>query len=405
MKTLVVLGGADGSVGVYQRASALGYRTICVDIRPSAPGVLHADEFLQLSVRAPERIASALAGRDDIVGVLCPASDVGLPALAWLTRHWDLPAFLPDLAMRASVDKSVFRELCAELGLPGYRAASGPPDDELVERARELRFPALVKPVDSSGSRGVVACAGPGSLRSAFAESVAFSPEGKLVVEEYLTGTHLTVEVLMRQGGVAFHAVTERTITPPPYFVTTSHIVPAELSSEVDAELVRMLESVCERIGYPDGPLTLDAVLGRDGRLYLVEMGARMGGNGLAELIESCYGVDIMAATMATAVGDEPVLAPTEPVPTMVQVFGVDRAGRLAEVSGLDDVRAHPAVVELRMFAEEGMFVRAYEQAGYKLGYAVLQASTMDELRDSAEAVRGALKFRLDDVAQVVPRL
>ncbi|MBB3664221.1 biotin carboxylase [Prauserella sediminis] len=403
MKTLVVLGGADGSVSVYQRARGLGYRTICVDIRPSAPGVLHADEFVQLSVRAPERIASALAGRDDIVGVLCPASDVGLPALAWLTRHWNLPASLPDLAMRASVDKSVFRELCAELDLPGYRAVSGTPDDDLVKRARELRFPALVKPVDSSGSRGVVACAGPGFLRSAFAESVAFSPEGKLVVEEYVTGMHLTVEVLMRQGSVAFHAVTERTITPPPYFVTTSHLVPAELPSGVDAELVGMLEAVCERIDYPDGPLTLDAVLGRDGRLYLVEMGARMGGNGLAELIESCYGVDVMAATMATAMGDEPVLASREPVPTMVQVFGADRAGRLAEVCGIEEVRSHPAVVDLRLFADEGTFVRAYEQAGYKLGYAVLQAPTMDDLRAAAEAVRGALKFRLDDVTQAVP--
>lgn len=404
MRTLVVLGGADGSVSVYQRARGLSYRTICVDIRPSAPGVLHADEFLQLSVRAPERIAAALAGREDIVGVLCPASDVGLPALAWLTRHWDLPARLPDLAMRASVDKSVFRDVCAELDLPGYRAVSGTPDDELVKRARELRFPALVKPVDSSGSRGVVSCGGPGALRSAFAESVAFSPTGKLVVEEYLTGMHLTVEVLMCGGRVAFHAVTERTITPPPYFVTTVHLAPAELPSGVDAELVRMLEAVCERIDYSDGPLTLDAVLGRDGRLYLVEMVARMGGNGLAELIEACYGVDIMTAVMATAVGDEPVLAARQPLPTLVHVFGADRAGRLAEVCGLDEVRAHPAVVDLRMFVEEGSFVRAYEQAGYKLGYAVLQSSTMDELRDATEAVRGALKFRFDEVAQPVPQ-
>ncbi|OZM75034.1 carbamoyl phosphate synthase [Amycolatopsis antarctica] len=404
MRTLVVLGGADGSVSVYQRARELGYRTICVDVRPGAPGVLHADEFVQLSVRAPERIAAALDGRTDIVGVLCPASDVGLPTQAWLSRHWGLPSPLPEAAVRASVDKPVFRALCDQLGLPSYRCVSGAPDADLISAATGLRFPTLVKPVDSSGSRGVVACPGPGALRSSFAESVEFSPSGRIVVEEHLDGSHYTVEVLVRHGKVAFHAVTERTITPPPYFVTTSHLLPAELPAAVDAELVETLEAICAELGYTDGPLTLDAVLGRDGRLYLIEMGARMGGNGLAEVIESCYGVDLMAATIAVAVGDDPVLTPHPPVPTLVHVLGSDRPGCLGRIEGIDDVLGIPGVVDLRLFAEEGDFVRAYEQAGYKLGYVVLTASSVPELLSAENAVRGTLKFRLEAQDMAVPQ-
>jgi len=403
MRTLVVLGGADGSVSVYQRARELGYRTICVDIRSGAPGVVHADEFVQLSVRAPERIAAALDDRDDIVGVLCPASDIGLPAQAWLARHWNLPDPPPEAAVRASVDKPVFRALCDHLGLPSYRCVAGRPGPDLAAAAAGLRFPALVKPVDSSGSRGVVACPRPSALRSSFAESVEFSPSGRVVVEEHLDGQHFTIEVLVHRGRVVFHAVTERTITPPPYFVTTTHLLPASLPDGVDERLVGALESICDELGYRTGPMTLDAVLGRDGCLYLIEMGARMGGNGLAEVIESCYGIDLMAATIALAVGDEPVLTAHEPVPTLVHVLGSDRPGRLAAVEGVDDVLNIPEVVDLRLFAQEGTHVHAYEQAGYKLGYVVLAASSLPALLSAENAVRGTLKFRLEEHEMAVP--
>lgn len=402
-RTLLVLGGADGSVSVYRRARELGFRTVCVDVRPGAPGVAVADEYLHASVRAPEQIAAALTGRTDIAAVLCPASDVGLPAQAWLSRHWNLPEPLPEAAVTASTDKPVFRALCDRLGFPSYRSVSGIPGPELLSNARGLRFPTLVKPVDSSGSRGVVACAGPGMLRSACTESIAFSPSGRVVVEEHLDGIHFTIEALVARGEIVFHAVTERTITPPPFFVTSSHLMPAALPAEADARLIPMLTSICAELGYRNGPLTLDAVLGHDGELYLIEMGARMGGNGLAELVETCYGVDLMEATIALAVGEDVPLTPKPPLPTLVHMLTSDRGGHLSAVDGVEAVRAMPEVVELHLFVEPGTFIRPYEQAGYKLGYVVLAGESAARLWAAEGAVRGTLKFQLEDQDMAVP--
>ncbi|EHR63722.1 ATP-grasp domain-containing protein [Saccharomonospora cyanea] len=395
-RTLVVLGGADGSVGVYRRARELGYRTICVDVRAGAPGVAVADEYLQLSVRAPERIDAALRSRTDIAGVICPASDVGLPTQAWLSKAWNLPSPLPHAAVEASVDKPVFRAVCERAGVPTYRSVSGTSGPELVRAARHMRFPTLVKPVDSSGSRGVISCPDPGKLRSVVAESLTFSQRGRVVVEEHLDGRHLTIEALVVDGDIAFHAVTERTITPPPLFVTTTHTMPADLPHDAAQALPGMLAAVCAEIGYRNGPLTFDAVLTRDDTLYLIEMGARMGGNGIAEVVENCYGVDLMAATMAQAVGEKPVLTPKPPMPTLVHILASDRTGRLAAIEGAEEVRAMPEVADLQLFVHEGTLVRPYEQAGYKLGYVVLTASSVEQLRSAESAVRGTLKFRLD---------
>ena len=402
-RTLVILGGADGSVSTYERARELGFRTICVDVRPGAPAVAYADEFLQVSVRAPEQIAAALDGRRDLAGVLCPASDVGLPTLARLTRHWGLPDPLPEAAVAASVDKSVFRALCDRLGLPSYRSVDGRPGPELAHAAQQLRFPALVKPVDSSGSRGVISCSGPGRLASAFTESLAFSPSGRLVVEEHLDGTHFTIEALVVDGRVVFHGITDRTLTPPPFFVTSSHLLPGELPADVELRLIETLDLICDELGYRGGPLTLDAVLGRDGKLYLIEMATRLGGNGLAEAIEHCYGVDLIAAGIAAATGGEVVLTPHQPKPTLVHILASDRGGHLVRVEGVEEVHALPGLVALHLFADEGSFVRPYEQAGYKLGYVVLTARTVPELLAAETNVRGTLKFLLHEQGMAVP--
>ncbi len=401
--TLVILGGADGSVGAYLRARDLGYRTVCVDVRTDAPAAAVADELVEVSVREPERIAAALAGCTDVVGVLCPASDMGVRAQAWLTRHWGLPHPVPAAAVAASVDKAVFRRLLRTLNLPCYASVAGAPGPQLAARAHRLRFPVLVKPVDSSGSRGIEQVAAPAGLEAAFARAVTFSRLGRVVVEEYVEGVHLSVEALVVGGAIAFHAVTRRTLTPPPNWVTAAHRTPAGLPPGVDEHLVEALGQVCAALEYRNGPFSADAVLGTDGRLYLVEMAARLGGNGLAELVEAAYGVDLVTGTIALATGGIPLLRPRPPADASAVMLTAADGGEVLAVDGAERVRGMSEVQQLYLFADKGSVVHAYEQAGHKLGYVVLRAGSAADLRRAERVVHETLAFRLapseDDLA------
>lgn len=398
--TLVILGGSAHTAGTYQRAAKLGYRTIAVDQRPS---VELADEYLAISCRAPERLAAALPDRPDIVGVLCAGSDAGLAARAELTRHWRLGDQLPETAVPPATDKAEFRRLCDRLGLPGYGWVSGRPGPDLLARARRLRFPAVVKPVDGCGARGVAPCGSPAGLPQAIAEALAHSPSGQVQVEEFVGGTHLTVEALVRDGAVAFHAVSERTLTPPPFFATTSHLLPAPLPDGVDAALVHVLTAICTAIGYRRGPLTLDAVLGHDGRVYPVDVSVRTGGHGLPEAIESAYGVDVVAAAIAFAAGEDVRLAPRPPRPTLVHLLSTDRPGTLTGIEGAAEVRAMPEVIDLQLFTTPGARVEPYERADRKLGQVVLSGGPATALHAAAAAVRETLRFRLAEQDPPVP--
>ena len=397
MSTLVVLGAADGSLSTYRTARALGYRTICVDRSPTAPGVTLADEFLPLSTRDTDAIAAALDERDDLAGALAPSTDIALPTLLALTEQLGLPVTMTEEAARASLDKRHFRRVCEELGFPVYRW------QEVTGAAEwEWRGPAVVKPVDAQSGRGVTRCAEESMMDTAVAEASRLSYSGGVVVEDEVAGTHCGCECVVSDGEVAFLALTTRTLCPPPRAVTTAHLMPAEVPAESRSGVVTMVERLCARLRYRTGPLNLDLVVARDGVPYLIEMGARTSGNGLDELVRRCHGVDTIAASVAAAVHEPVTVAPHAPRPTLWQALSTEHAGRLTGVHGLAEAMAMPEVVDVRLFAEPGDEVRAHDNVANKLGYAVLSAPTTAGLRAAAERLNRTLVFEVAPVSPAV---
>lgn len=395
--TLVVLGASAESAGTYQRAGKLGYRTVAVDPRPA---VELADEYLLASWRAPERMIAALAGRTDVVGVLSAENGRWISALAELAAEFG--ERIPAAAVRASTDKVEFRRVCARLGLPAPGWVAGRSEPDLLSGANRLRYPAIVKPANGCGARGVVPCASPAALPRTVADVVAQSADGRVVVEEHVGGTALTVQVLLDDAAVVFSAVSLRSTTPPPYFATTSQLVPASLPDAATTTLLAAVNALADELGYRRGPLTVTAVLGHDGVPYLMGMSTHVGGDGLAEAIESAYGVDVIEAAIAFAVGETVRPHPRDPRPALVRLLSADRAGTLRDVTGVAEVTVLPEVADLQLFTEPGTRVEPYEHAERKLGRVVFSEGTVAALRAADAVVRGTLRLRLADVDEPV---
>lgn len=389
MSTLVILGAADGSLSTYRIARSLGYRTICVDMKPSAPGVALADEFLPISTREPDLIADALVGRADLAGVLAPSTDIALPTLRALTDKLGLPAHVSAAAARASVDKRYFREVCDSLGLPSYQWVSS------VAEAGGLRFPVVVKPVDAQSGRGVVRCGSRAELAAAVGESARFSYGGGVVIEEEVPGLHCGCECVVDGGRVAFLALTERSLTPAPAALTMAHLVPASVPAGVEARVVSYVDRLCAALGYERGPLNLDLVVDPDGVPRLIEMGARTSGNGLDELVRYGFGVDTIAASIEVAVGDPITISRAAPRAVLWQVLSAAQDGELVGVSGVAEALGLPEVVKLEIIVSPGAQVRAFRNVADKLGYAVLVGDDPDSLRAAADQVRAMVSFSM----------
>jgi biotin carboxylase len=398
---LVVLGGADGAIATLRAARGLGLRTICVDRRTDAPAIRFADEYRNVSTRDVAGLLAALADRGDLAGVVSPASDVNLPAQYAVARGLGLPCGLSDRAVRASVDKAYFRDVCDRLGLPGPRFVAGDPAS-VRRRAAQLSYPVIVKPVDSSGGRGVGACARPDDLAEALDAASAHSYAGRVIVEEYLTGSHHTAEAIVVDGRIALFAVGDRTLTAPPHFVTVEHTMPSADAGAGRqpglAERVRtMLDRVCQQLRYAWGSMNVDIIVTTDGRVVLLELGARSGGNGSAELLGLVHGVDVVGATVDLAVGGRPALAPRRPAHAAFRVLTIDRPGKLVAIHGAEAARRVPGVADLVLAAQPGDHVEPYHRAGAKLGYVMVVAEDESGRRRALDTVEATLRFEVVD--------
>lgn len=384
-KSIIILGAGEDQLPAYLTARRLGYRVIGVDQRADALAASAADEFVCLTTRDPAAIADRL-GAIDVAAVLSPASDAAQASVAALSAHYGT-AFQPaPAAVRASEDKEFFHRIVAKLGFPAYRYGSDPTG---------LRLPVVVKPTDSSGSKGLTCVRSAADLAAAVALARRHSFSGEVLVEERVEGRHYSAECFAEHGRPVFVAVTERVLTPEPEMITVSHVLPAELGDAVRDRLDAMLAALFAELGHRSGPVNVDFVLDADERIHFVELGARLGGNGMPMLVRHAFGLDTVAAAIRLALGESPDLSagPRQRY-AMLHILTAAADGTLDAVEGADRARQSPGVAELRLFKDPGDPVRRYTQAAHKLGYLVLTADSREQLRRRLDDTLSTLRFR-----------
>jgi biotin carboxylase len=373
---MLILGASEDQLPVYLEARRRGIPTIGVDVRGDRPALAHTDEWLPVSTRDHEGIVAALGGRRPSA-VVAAASDAGLWTWHELSRRFETPYRYPAGAVRASVDKSAFHEVARAAGIPGYRWCQSTDRAALTRAAHEFGFPVVVKPPDTSGSKGVSLVERPADLPGALAYAGSFTAAGgPLLVEEFLAGRNLTVDVFMRDGDAAFTGITEKRIVPGPHFVIGGHLCPAPIADATRAALAGAAERLCRAIDLTDGSANLDVVLRDDGTFAVIEANARLCGNSVPLLMRHVYGVDTVAALVSLATGEPfaDLLVPTRRETGIIHVLASPLAtdGVLSAVSGVGEVRELPGVVCCEVYAEPGDPVRPFDQAANKVGYLVV---------------------------------
>ncbi len=397
--TLLMLGAGTDQLPAYREARRRGYRLIAVDQRADAPGSGLADLFLPVSTRDADQIVAALNG-DRPDGIVTTATDAALGTHRDLAAHYGLPYRPPHRAARASMDKTYFREVLAECGLSAYRWVSDPDPERVAKLATDLPLPLVVKPTDASGGKGITLVTAWDQVGAAIEAALALSRSRTVLIEEYIVGRHYAVEIWMRGGEAHFVPLTEKRMTPLPAMLTTGHLIPARLSPAVTARIRATLQEVCRALDIVDGPANFDFVLTESDALFVIEVGARLGGNAYPQLMQEAWGVDTVGATVSLSVGEPFALVPdrsrvcllhllTSPLPGPAVVRSVD---------GLDELRAHPGVLTVELYAGSGHIVRPYTEAAHKLGYVVLVADDHHALDALLGWVDATLRLELEPV-------
>jgi biotin carboxylase len=381
MKTVLFVGAGRHQRRAIARAKELGMRVAAIDRNPDAPGLAEADvaevvEFGE-AVEAARRI-----GPD---GVLTIASDRAVPLVAEIAEELGLPGIGREAA-EAATNKAVMREALATAGVPQprFEVLSNP-------RSVDVGFPAVVKPVDSAGQRGLFFVRSQEELEERLPAALAESRAGAAIVEQFLDGVEVNCLAVARGGDVSVLTLSERRRPSGDGFgVCLAHVFPAALDAETALEAERVAVAAVRAIGVRDSVAYPQLLVSPDG-VRLVEIAARVPAGLMDEVARLGIGVDLVQIALLQALG-EPVpaelLRPREHQPLAIRFLtarpGPLPVGRVRSVNGIDRALSAPGVVAADSYMTPGETIRPARVDGDRRGYVIALGET------SAEAVARA---------------
>ena len=304
MKTLAVIGASYLQLPLVKRAKEMGLRVICFAWEDGAVCKGVADKFYPISVVDKEAILE-VCKREKVDGVTSIASDVAVPTIAYVASRMGLIGNSEESAAK-STNKFLMRQALSAGGVscPGFVVVGK--DTNLFEATKELRYPLIVKPTDRSGSMGVTELLSVAELESATRVAIEDSFCNKAVVEECITNMHeVSVEGISWKGEYHLLQITDKVTTGAPHYVELGHHQPAQLADEIYARIVSEVEKSISALEIKYGASHAELMITKDGRVYVTEVGARMGGDFIgSNLVKLSTGYDFLEGVIKCALGE-----------------------------------------------------------------------------------------------------
>ena len=310
MKTLLLLGGSEQQIVAIEEAKRRGYRTVLCDYLPDNPGQRYADTFYLASTTDKKAVLD-IAVREQVDGVLAYASDPAAPTAAHVAEHLGLPGN-PKKSVEILCNKDKYRSFLLDNGFhsPAARSYKSLPPASIDLEAGVLSLPVLVKPSDSSGSKGISLVRKLAELPGAFDAALSRSRAGVVVMEEFVekAGYQIAGDGLSIDGKLSFtyfgndHFDRDGANPFVPVAASFPSIFPEHILEKVRSEIQRLISL----LGMKTCLYNFDIRIGRDEEVYLMEVAPRSGGNYIPQIIKHATGVDLVACAVKAAMG-EPV--------------------------------------------------------------------------------------------------
>jgi biotin carboxylase len=370
------LGGSHWQTDVIRRARKLGLETLVADIDPDCPGRAAGDEFVRVDTDdAPALVKLARARNVHLV--LAEQTDRVVPVAAKINAELGLPGLRPDVAERFT-DKSIMRRaLEGTVPMPAYQEVSR--RGEALDFAEREGYPVVLKPKRRQSSIGVFVAETPAALASRFAESLAHSHDGSILVERFIAGPEITVEGLSLKGTCHVLAVSEKSHYAFNHCLARRLTFPPCYPEATMARIIATATTVVESLGLEDGVSHAEYRMHGDVP-YLVEVAARGAGHGVASrLVPHVSGVDAYELLIRRLCGEEVVVPAIGHLAASLNFLDFS-PGNVRSVQGLEHARDEGLAEEVRLAFDDGDTIELPTDDRRRLGYAIVLGENRDEV-------------------------
>ena len=401
MKKILLLGGSGQQIVAIETAKKLGYCTVLCDYLPDNPGQHHADKFYLVSTTDKEAVLE-VARKEAIDGVLAYASDPAAPTAAYVAETLGLPGN-PYESVEILSNKDRFRAFLAEHGFctPKARSYTEPSALRADLEAGVFRFPVILKPVDSSGSKGVARLDDLEGLEDKLTYALGFSRCKRLIVEEFVDkyGYQVAGDGLSIDGRLVFRLFANdhfdaSGVNP---FVPISASFPYNMPDWVHEKIHSEIQRLLTLLHMGSCTYNFDIRIDRDYNVYLMEIAPRDGGNYIPQVIKYLTGVDLVEYSVRMAMGERVEVPKVSKVEGFASYYAVhsNADGILKEIVIPETFRRDHIWEECHI-TQPGSPVSVFRGANTAMGCYLMRFDSMEQMLDLMDHGEQWMKIELE---------
>jgi biotin carboxylase len=302
-KIILFLGGAYSQIPAIEYAKKRGLKVITVDYLPGNPGHKFSDEYYNISTIDKAKILD-LAVKLKISAISAYASDPSALTAAFVSDKMELVGGGYEPVSVLS-DKALFRRFLSDNNLPFPWFTCGTKIDDLLNHYPGGK--AILKPVDSSGSKGVALIECQADIIKAFENAKKFSHSNKVILEQFIEkkGPQLHGEGFVVNGKIVFLLLGDQIFSTLNPFSPYSTTLPGKFHEDILPSVYTLIENIIQKVGFQTGGINIEVLRDKNDQLFVIEIGARSGGNFMPQLMFHASGFNLVGANIDALFGEK----------------------------------------------------------------------------------------------------
>lgn len=398
-KKLLVLAAGILQVPIIKRAHEMGYYVIAADGNPNAVGLQYADKQICDNITDEEEMV-AIAKQEQIDGVIHPCSEVSMNVMGRIHDELNLSGVSRKQAVIAT-NKHLMREAFKKGDAPSPVSILAKSAEDAWEHFVTMPGDAILKPSRNSGSRGIAKVSKGSNGVSEVSKDEFFklyevaleeSRDNSVLIEQFIEGPEFSVEIIVWEGKVNVLTVTDKKTTEAPHFVELGHNQPSCFPDDIVALIKDVAIKGVKALGVDKCACHAEVKV-QDGKAYLMEIGARMGGDFISTVLTRLStGIDMVAAAIDCALNIEPDLTPkAAPQGVCIRYF-CPKPGKLVSISNtelLNDSRVHA----WEIYHNIGDMIPEVTSSLCRSGHVIVVQDTPEKAIDLADYLVNNVKF------------
>lgn len=394
----MLLGGLRYLIPVIEAAHKLGLHVITCDYLPDNIAHKYSDEYHNVSIIDKEAVLK-LARELKIDGIMSFAVDPGVVTAAYVAEQMGLPNVGPYESVCILQDKAKFREFLRAHGFNCPWSYGFSSVEEALTASHLFSYPAIVKPTDAAGSKGVTRVDSSEALPDALQVATKSSLSGNIIVEEFIEkrGCSSGSEAFVEDGKLTFISFASQRFdekAPNPY-TPAGTSWPSTFSAEEEIELTHEIQRLVSLLGMNTAIYNIEARVSTQGKPYIMEVSPRAGGNRLAEMLEMATGAPLIENAVKAALG-----LPLATMPAchynghwMLLMLHSDKDGEFESLSINPEYKN--IVKEVDLWVKQGDFVRQFRGANDAIGSVFLHCLSQEQIETILTKIQDIIIVKL----------